>query len=164
MTVVADSAPLIALARIGRTALLGDVFGTVLVPSAVWDEVMRPGRAGVDELARSAWIERATITTAPMTFPSSLGAGEREAIHLAAHRQRPLLTDDRAARRFAEGLGIAVTRTLAVLIVAEERALLSDAASVVTDLEVAGLFLGPQVRRAFQEALSRSRTTREGPE
>ena len=49
MIVVADSSPLIALARIGRIDLLRERFGRLLLPMAVWQEVVvAPGvdRAG----------------------------------------------------------------------------------------------------------------------
>ena len=40
MIVVADASPLIAVARIGRLDLLRSVFGQLLVPDAVWREVV----------------------------------------------------------------------------------------------------------------------------
>ncbi len=38
---IADSGPLIALARLDLLHLPGRYFETVLVPSVVWDEIMR---------------------------------------------------------------------------------------------------------------------------
>ena len=39
MIVVANSGPLISLAKIGKVELLRDVYGTIYVPRAVWSEV-----------------------------------------------------------------------------------------------------------------------------
>ena len=43
MIVVADASPLIALARIERLELLRSVFGTLLLPEAVWRELVDAG-------------------------------------------------------------------------------------------------------------------------
>jgi uncharacterized protein len=43
MIVVADASPLIALARIGRLDLLRAMFGGLLLPEAVWREVVAAG-------------------------------------------------------------------------------------------------------------------------
>ena len=40
MIVVADSSALIAMGRIGRLEILHAVFGQLLVPDAVWQEVV----------------------------------------------------------------------------------------------------------------------------
>lgn len=63
-TVVSDSSPLIALARIGQLELLRALFGTVLVPEAVWQEVVVDGvgRPGAGEVVQASWIERRAVT------------------------------------------------------------------------------------------------------
>lgn len=50
--VVCDTSPVMNLAAIDRLALLQELFGVVLMPPAVWAEIM----AG-DPLDRPAWIE-----------------------------------------------------------------------------------------------------------
>ena len=51
MTVVSDASALINLARIGELELLRQLYGEVLIPQAVWREVVvkgagQPGDAG----------------------------------------------------------------------------------------------------------------------
>jgi hypothetical protein len=60
LPVVADSGPLIALALIEHLHLLRDIYGTVLVPNAVWREVTEaaPERPGAIEMVRSPWLVR----------------------------------------------------------------------------------------------------------
>jgi len=41
--IVADSSPLIHLSRIGRLELLRKVYGTILIPRGVWEEVVTEG-------------------------------------------------------------------------------------------------------------------------
>ena len=82
MIVVADSTPLIALARVGRLELLRDVFGRVIVPDAVWRETVQDGQgqSGASEISAASWIERRTLG---------------DAAHLAEHLNvRPFLRRD----------------------------------------------------------------------
>lgn len=60
MRVVVDSSPLIALARIERLELLREMFGDIVVPSAVWSEVVMSGldKTGAREVTASGWIRR----------------------------------------------------------------------------------------------------------
>ena len=60
MIVVSDAGPLIYLGGVGRLALLRDLFGRVVVPRQVWDEVVgagpeRPGSA--EAAAAASWID-----------------------------------------------------------------------------------------------------------
>lgn len=50
--VVADATPLIALAKLGQLAWLPDLFGEVLVPGAVYSEIVVAGvgRSGAAEI------------------------------------------------------------------------------------------------------------------
>jgi uncharacterized protein len=56
--VVADSSPLIYLSRLGILDLLRTICADVVVPRAVWDEVLerRPSAPGVVALRQATWI------------------------------------------------------------------------------------------------------------
>ncbi len=43
MTVVSNAGPLIALAKLGRLGVLGQLYGRVLIPSEVYQEVVLNG-------------------------------------------------------------------------------------------------------------------------
>jgi predicted nucleic acid-binding protein len=57
--IVADSSPLIGLARIGRLGLLPQLGRRIIVPRAVWAEVTgaRTDAPGTSEVAAQPWIE-----------------------------------------------------------------------------------------------------------
>jgi predicted nucleic acid-binding protein len=75
--VVADSSPLIALIQIHHIDLLPTLFGAIVTPPAVQHETRT-------SVPRPDWlIERALTRTVDPRVPSSLHAGEREAISLA---------------------------------------------------------------------------------
>jgi predicted nucleic acid-binding protein len=160
---VSDSSPLILYARIGRLDLLGDVFGEVIVPPAVWDEAVTAGsgRPGADAIRRAPWIRRMAVARdEPVrTLLASLGPGEAEAIALWAELERPgpLLLDDRKARAAAVRLGIPVLGTAGALLRAKDHGLISAVRPLLDDLRAAGLYLSEPAARellAITEELS----------
>ncbi|MBI4662236.1 MAG: DUF3368 domain-containing protein [Verrucomicrobia bacterium] len=153
MIVVADASPLIALARVGRLELLRTMFGRLLLPEAVWHEVVAAGldRAGAGMVIQADWIERRKAADSGMVrlLCRDLGAGESETIVLAREASADLvLIDERAGRTAAKRLGLRVTGLVGVLIEARERGLLPDAAAVVDDLHRrAGFWLSEDLRQ-----------------
>ena len=110
MIVVADSSPLIALARIERLDLLRDLFGSVLLPTAVWREVVQEGvdRPGAAALMATHWIEERAILDVGLAahLRKKLGAGESEAIVLAKEVVADfLLMDERLGPKGSKRLG-----------------------------------------------------------
>lgn len=130
--VIADSSPLIALERIGRLDLLAALFGTVVVPPAVAREIAAKGFLATWMIEHQLLEPRDRRLEA-----SSLGAGEREAITLALQiTTDQIILDDEAARRLALSIGLPVTGTLGLLILAK-RAGIVDAIRPIVDALIA---------------------------
>lgn len=146
--VVADSGPLIALARIGRLRLLPDLYEKVRVPEAVLAETTEPGRAGSDELRTATWLEVVHVDpneVAPWLL--SLDRGEAEAVVLA--RSLPdatLLVDDARGRLVARRLGLRLRGTIGVLLQAKNAHRIDSVGDCVAALEAAGVFVGEALR------------------
>ena len=88
------------LGRIGQLALLQQLFGRLLLPEAVWQEVVEDGRGqpGADEIRRAAWVERATVSNGQLvhSLRQELDPGEAEAVALAVELNADwLLMDER---------------------------------------------------------------------
>ncbi len=118
MIVVSDATPLNALVRIGEVELLRELFHTVLVPKAVFDEPTRPETPAVVRdwvLAKPAWIEIRSTAMSNTSVPIR-GRGEHEAIQIALESHADLLlVDDKKARAVARRLGLRITGTIGVL-------------------------------------------------
>lgn len=151
MIVVSDAGPLIYLGAVGRLALLRELFGRVVVPQRVWDEVVgagaeRPGSAEV--AAAGSWIDIRTPAPSPLIDRLSevLGTGDAAAIALCLElRAELLLCDDLGARRLAAAQGIRVVGTLGLL-VRGKRAGLVDAVRPVLEAMIAlGLRVAPEL-------------------
>ena len=110
MVVVVDAGPLVTLGKLGQLDLLNAVADYVLVPPAVFAEVVLEGerRGRTDALAvrRALHQGRLRLSDAPTVAlgnrGDALGLGEREAIQIALDQGADaVLLDDLAARQHA---------------------------------------------------------------
>jgi len=129
MRVVADTSPLHYLVLIAVPAILPELFGRILVPLAVVEELRQPRTpAHVQAWLDSAppWLEICPVTVPPDATLAHLDSGEHEAILLTQEIQADLLLmDDWEGRREAERRALAVTGTLGILDRAAECGLLN---------------------------------------
>lgn len=104
---VINASPLIGLAKARQLDLLPQLYSQILIPQAVFEEVVSQGkgRPGAEEISRASWIEIRSPRTL-LAHSESLGKGEAEAIALAKELEADLLIDDRAARLRAGQEGI----------------------------------------------------------
>ena len=90
--IVSDAGPIIVFARIGCLSLLREVTDSLLIPDAVYDEIVvkKGGMPGAAEVAQAAWIQKASVSNRSTIdgLPNVLHEGEREAIALAKERRR----------------------------------------------------------------------------
>lgn len=126
MNVVSNASPLISLARIGHLHLLHLLYHEIVIPEAVWYEVVVQGAGltGADDVQAAPWIQQRVVTNTLLTFAlqRDLDAGEAEAIVLARETCADLLLmDERIGRETATYLGIRCIGVLGVLIAAKKR-------------------------------------------
>jgi predicted nucleic acid-binding protein len=156
--VVSNAGPLITLAKIQRSQLLKGLFGQIVIPRAVFDEVVLrgAGEPGAEETRNARWIEisLAVDVLSVSLLRESLGAGESEAIVLAQELGADLLLlDDALARRKAERLGLKAIGTLGVLLLAKEAGLLDAVKPVLIELQRTDFRAS---LRVYEEVLARA--------
>lgn len=123
---VADSGPLIALARLRLLWLPARLFGEAPVTSAVWHEVaLDPGRSewpALDAARRAGQLRVVDdpIERPPASEQTRLDPGERSAIAPALARGAAVLMDEKRGRAVAAGLGLQVLATLGPLVRARD--------------------------------------------
>lgn len=148
MIVIADTTPLNYLVLIGEARILAQIYGRVLIPIAVWEELQKPE---TPEAVRvwiaqpPTWLEIRSIGINPKATAQNLGTGEIEAIALAEEVHADLLImDDLQARRVATQRNLVVIGTLGVLVEAAERGLVnfSDA---IARLRQTSFYVSPTV-------------------
>lgn len=124
MTVISDASPIVNLARIEALHLLPDLYDTVTLPEAVWQEVVveGEGQPGADTVRTTAWIERQTVDNRDLVraLRQDLDAGEAEAVALAVETDGAvLLMDERHGRETASHFEIPHLGLIGVLIAAK---------------------------------------------
>ena len=125
---VADTGPLIALARAEQLDLLRRLYRRVVIPPAVRDELAigtdRPGARHLENALSANWLAVESVAShrAIAELRRILDPGEAEAIALAEQLDaRFLLIDDAAGRRAARRRGVLVTGVAGVLLAAKSR-------------------------------------------
>jgi predicted nucleic acid-binding protein len=151
--VVVDAGPLISLARIGHLDLLLNLFGEVVVPAVVRQEVTGDqGLPGAAAVAEAKWLKTAEASNlvAVERLMSRLSAGESEVLVLAQELGATAVIDERRGRGVATALGIAQTGTIGVLLAAKRAGLIASVRPLLDQLSAAGVHLSP---RLHDEAL-----------
>ena len=122
MKIVSNSSVLIALGAIGQLELIPQRFpGGILIPDAVWNEVVETGRglSGSEEVEAASWITKRSIADRHLflLLSAELDYGESEAIALCAEENADMiLLDEKAARQKARRMGLTVLGTVGILI------------------------------------------------
>lgn len=164
MTVVSNTSPLNYLTLVGLERLLPTLFGRVIIPLAVQEELKSPGAPVEvrDLLDRSrGWLEAMNAPSVSDPILAGLDPGEKEAIGLAVSMGADLILLDeaRGRRAAAEHLGLTVTGTLGVLDRAA-RAGLIDATDAVDRLRKTSFRASPKLYQLLLEPATKPATTR----
>jgi predicted nucleic acid-binding protein len=131
MSVVSNASPLINLARIGQLELLAQLYGELVVPEAVWREVVLEGagQPGAKELERAPWIQVRSAANRELVqaLRQELDAGEAEAIALGLEIEAEfVLMDENLGREMALHMGVRCVGLIGVLIEAKRKGLISE--------------------------------------
>jgi hypothetical protein len=134
---VSNTTALTTLLKVGRADLLAELFGEVLIPPAVQQELLQhhgiiPPCCVVRRVAESSRLQR---------LLAQADAGEAEAISLAvAINADLLLIDDKKGRRLAQAEGVRCLGLPALVLAARQRHLIPSIAGFLDLLERQGNF------------------------
>lgn len=148
MLVIADTTPLNYLILIAYVEFLQTLYGRVMVPQAVLDELQHPQTpppvcAWITQ--PPVWFEVQAVYGASDASLQHLDPDEQEAIMLAQERQADLLLmDDWEGRQEAERRALQVTGTLGILERAAIRGLL-DLPTALTRLQATNFYVKAEI-------------------
>ena len=129
MRVVSDTTPIHYLIQIGEIDILRELFGQVIIPQAVFDEMQQEKtpqevKAWID--AHPAWLEVRQADRSILIPKKKLGDGEREALALAKELHADaVLMDDRDGITEAHRNSITTYPTITILRKAAQEKLLN---------------------------------------
>lgn len=145
---IADSGPLIALAKLGMLELPGRMFGRAGLPATVYAECQV--QAGLpDAQAIRVAIEQGRLEVMPdQVWPADidvprLDAGELAALSLAIVLDATVLMDERRGRESARRLGLSVVGVCGLLLRAKRLGWIGPLSPLLASLKREGYFISP---------------------
>jgi hypothetical protein len=137
--VVSNTSPLINLAAIGQLDLLHQLYGRIVIPHAVYREIVvdGTGQSGSDQVMTLEWIETRRVVgrVVVASLCIEVDEGEAESIALASELEADLLLlDERRGRLVASRLELRFIGLLGVLIEAKHRGLIPGVQPILDDL------------------------------
>ena len=152
MKIVADTGPIIGLAKIDHIFLLRKLATEVLIPPIVHKELY--GKIGFEsaqiDQALKDFIHVVELDSSESNIDkslSNLGEGEKQSILLASTFKKNvvLLIDDKAGRQAADILNIKKIGLTGMLILAKKMGLIDKVESLLRELRAAGYWLSDDV-------------------
>lgn len=139
--VIVNSTPLIALCNADLLNILKEIYGSIIIPKAVFDEVTAKKDSACLQIKQNLdWITVETITNIEdrKMYKAKLHAGEVDVMILAQ-------ADDNAAKKTAKYLGLTVTGTLGVLIKAKQSGIISSVKNAITKIQSNGFYINENI-------------------
>ncbi len=139
MITVSNTSPISNLAAVGQLKLLQKLYKTVLIPTAVYDELLdeKAGEIVVKAVQSAIWFNIQPVQNQELVtkLRSIINVGEAEAMALAVEvNANLLLIDERLGRQVATDQGLKITGLFGVLLSAKQQGLITTVKLVMDDL------------------------------
>lgn len=148
--VISNTSPLVYLHRLEQLQILEDLFGEILVPHGVIQELERGRELGKDvpNVLNYAWVRQTSVTIPDILQDLiELGAGELEVLALALENPHSLvILDDQLARQTAMMSDIKLIGTVGILLLAKTKKLVPKIAPLLEQLPRVGFRLHEQTK------------------
>jgi hypothetical protein len=151
--IVSNASPLINISAIRKLDILRKLYKQILIPTAVWDEIVIKGKGqpGSEAVKKANWIKKEPVQNVTLveTLELTLDRGEAEAIALAKEKNAELLLiDEQLARKVADHLSLNYIGLIGVLREAKSKGLIKGIKSHMDLLRtVAGFWISEDVYR-----------------
>ena len=124
LIVISDTSPITNLIQIGHLSVLKSVFGQIIIPQSVYEELIELPSQKILLLGNTDWIsvEEAQDKALLSVLEKDLDKGEAEAIALSIEKNADLIIIDEAkGREIATDKGLKIVGLLGTLIKAKEQ-------------------------------------------
>ncbi|VXD25452.1 Similar to tr/Q55985/Q55985 [Planktothrix serta PCC 8927] len=144
MIIISDTTPISELAKVNHLDLLPKLFGKVMIPQGVFDELQVGQHPAAKIVQNLSWLEIVKVDNQQLVNELQqsfkLDLGESEAIALAEEiGASQLLIDEKAARKVAMGRKLPLIGTVGVLLLAKRRGLLDSVKDVLDEMQAQGM-------------------------
>lgn len=156
MVTVSNTTPISELTKVDLLDLLPRIFGKVVIPQSVFNELQTGQHPAADYVQNLSWLEvvavgdRQVVEELQKSF--NLDLGESEAIALAEEiGASQLLIDEKAGRKVAMVRKLPLIGTVGVLLLAKRRGLLGGVKDVLNEMQVKGMRIS---NRLYEQVLT----------
>jgi len=137
--IVSNTSPISNLAKVGQLGLMQKIYGRILIPYAVNEELLdeRAGETVVTVVQSSTWLEIHSVQSQQVVaaLRTRVNVGEAEAIALAVEvGASRLLIDERLGRQAAKEFGLKITGVLGILLLAKRQNLIEAVKPIMDNL------------------------------
>ena len=146
--IICNTTPILSLLKINKLDLLKELYGKVIIPNAVYQEIENgKEKQYYQDLTLLSWIEIAEIKNPESrAYFIDLDFGEAEVLILAKEMNADLvIMDEIMGRRFAKQLEFNLTGTIGILLKAKEKGLINSVSELLTELTGKGTWLNPKL-------------------
>ena len=150
--VIANTTPLISLADIGCFDILQKIYGEIVIPHAVLEEIKSEPAKTLVRNSNFIHVMRISDYRTKRIFSSRLHNGEVEVLLLAEEQDADLLLmDDNAAKKTAKFMGFKVTGTLGVLLKGKQEGYIRGIKPLLDKLIATGFYVKPEIMQYVLE-------------
>lgn len=139
MIIVSDTSPLCNLQLINCLWLLKEIYGMVIIPEVVSNELKKSSNPEIKAICEISWLIIAKVKNIELANQlqdeQGLDEGEAYAITLAIELQADeLLIDEKLGRREAEKLAVPIIGLLGILVISKKRNLINNVQKLMDNL------------------------------
>ena len=143
MIVVSDTTPISELAKVNHLNLLPKLFGKVIVPQGVYDELNTGQHPAALVISKLSWLDIVVVenklAVEKLQKSGKLDLGESEAIVLAEEIDaEQLLIDEKAARQVAKSRNLPLIGTMDILLLGKRHGYIANVKDVLERMQRQG--------------------------
>lgn len=143
---ISNARPLIVFYNSSFLDILKELYGNIVVPQAIYDEITRK-EEGRQLFQENNWITVQEVKNKQTiaVLKSFVDIGEAEAIALSVELKKPLLIDDKKGREIAKSMNISVQGSLGALAKAKKEGVIKSVTDAIAKILAAGYYLDRQL-------------------
>ncbi len=156
MKIVSNATPIISLSSVGKLNILKELFQTIIIPEAVYNEIKAKDSYGCSEVEADFIQPEAIKGIIYRDFLlNQIDLGEAETIILAKEiNANSVIIDDNIAYKVAVNSGLNVIRTLSVLLRAKEKGIISEIKPLLDEMISKGRWYSKRVYNDFLQRIN----------
>lgn len=148
--IIVNSTPLIILGKIDELEILKNLYGEIIIPQAVFEEVTSKNDFAREKILKSSWIKILEVQDKAnrKIYQTKLHDGEVEVMMLAKEISADLLIiDDNAAKKTAKFLEFKVTGTLGILLKAKSEKIISEVKPILEKMLEKNFYISEEISK-----------------